>query len=252
VASKPLRFIHLNVCAQYFEGPTSMIKSRLIFGYLFSLMIMTSCIIYHPQTTDIPLISAKRDLRLDAGISILPSVHATISYGLTNKISLQTFGSLGFDDRYYFQGATGIFKKYDDQKIMELYGGFGYGYGRAYRDANPGDLLGNYQVYFLQLNYGKIDCKFANMDYGFGLKTGFLHSDLIDKNYYHFYSETGPFTTYKDNSLLIEPNLFVRLGGERLRFNIKLGGCWINKFTHTSKGFPYSFINLGLGLNYRL
>ena len=66
-------YLYDNVCAQYFDRPTSMIKSRLIFGYLFSLMIMTSCIIYHPQTTDIPLISAKRDLRLDAGISILPS-----------------------------------------------------------------------------------------------------------------------------------------------------------------------------------
>ena len=113
------------------------------------------------------------------GFLFYHQLHATISYGLTNKISLQTFGSLGPDDRYYFQGAAGIFKKYGDQKVMELYGGFGNGYGRAYRDANPGDLLGNYQVYFLQLNYGKIDCKFANMDYGFGLKTGFLHSDLI-------------------------------------------------------------------------
>lgn len=90
------------------------------------------------------------------------------------------------------------------------------------------------------------------MDYGFGLKTGFLHSNLTDKNYYHSYSETGTFTTYEDNSLLIEPSIFLRLGGERLKFNIKLGGCWINKFTHTDKGLPYSPINLGLGLNYRL
>ena len=215
-------------------------------------MIITSCIVYHPQTTDIPLISEKKDLRLDAGISIVPSAHMTISYGLTDKIAVQTFGSIGSDDRYYFQGAAGIFKKSDNQKVIEFYSGFGYGYGSAYRDANPGDLYGNYQLYFVQFNYGKIDCKFANMDYGFGLKTGYLHSNLTDYNYYQFYSETGPFTTYKDNSLLIEPNVFVRFGGERLKFNIKLGGCWINKFTHTDKGLPYSSINLGLGLNYRL
>jgi hypothetical protein len=228
-----------------------MINRLLIFGLLIVLLIMTSCIVYHPQAIDIPLISEKNDLRIDAGISIVPSAHATVSYGLTDKIALQAFGSLGSDERYYFQGAAGIFRKYDNQKVIELYGGFGYGYGSAYRDANPGDLYGDYQQYFLQVNYGKIDCKFANMDYGFGIKAGLLHSNLTDYNYYDFYSETGPFTTYVDNSLLIEPNMFLRLGGENLKFNIKLGSCWINKFTHTDQGLPYSFINLGLGLNYR-
>lgn len=228
-----------------------MIYRLITYGFLIFSMIMTSCIVYHPQAIDIPLISEKNDLRIDAGISILPSAYATISYGLTDKIAIQTYGSIGSDERYYFQGAVGTYKKYDNQKILELYSGFGYGYGSAYNDANPGDLYGDYQQYFLQFNYGKIDCKFANMDYGFGLKAGLLHSNLIDYNYYDWTSETGPFMTYHDNSLLIEPNMFLRLGGEKLKFNIKLGSCWINKFTHTDKGFPYSFINLGLGLNYR-
>src|SRR5690606_29025621 len=168
-----------------------MINRLLIFGLLIVLLIMTSCIVYHPQAIDIPLISEKNDLRIDAGISIVPSAHATVSYGLTDKIALQAFGSLGSDERYYFQGAAGIFRKYDNQKVIELYGGFGYGYGSAYRDANPGDLYGDYQQYFLQVNYRKIDCKFANMDYGFGIKAGLLHSNLTDYNYYDFYSETG-------------------------------------------------------------
>ena len=227
-----------------------MMSKKIIFGFLIALM-MTSCIVYHPQTIDIPLIDKKNDLRIDAGISLVPSVHATVSYGLTDKIAVQTFGSIGSDDRYYFQGAIGYFKDLGNKKVMELYSGFGYGYGSAYKDANPGDLYGDYQQYFLQINYGKIDCKFANMDYGIGLKAGLLHTNLTDYNYYHFYSETGPFTTYVDNSLLIEPNMFLRLGGERLKFNIQLGSCWINKFSHTDKGLPYSFLNLGLGLNYR-
>jgi hypothetical protein len=49
---------------------------------------MSSCIVYQTQTTDIPLISEKHDLRVDAGVSIVPSVHATISYGLTDKIGI--------------------------------------------------------------------------------------------------------------------------------------------------------------------
>jgi len=86
-----------------------MINRLLIFGLLIVLLIMTSCIVYHPQAIDIPLISEKNDLRIDAGISIVPSAHATVSYGLTDKIALQAFGSLGSDERYYFQGAAGIF-----------------------------------------------------------------------------------------------------------------------------------------------
>jgi len=224
---------------------------KISYGFLVSLM-MTKCVVYHPQAIDIPMICKKKDLKLDAGVSLIPSAHATISYGLTGKIAVQTFGSIGPDDRYYFQGAVGSFKNAGNQRVMEFYSGFGYGYGSSYIDANPGNLYGDYQLFFVQFNYGRINCEFANTDYGFGLKTGYLHSDLTDHNYYDFYSVTGPFTTYQDNSLLMEPTVFVRLGGERLKFNIKLGGCWINKFTHRDKWIPYSFINLGLGLTYKL
>ncbi len=212
---------------------------------------MSHCIVYHPMMSDIPLISEKHDTRLDAGISSVASANATISYGLTDIIAIQGFGSLRPDNEYYVQVAAGLYKNIGNNKIFELYSGLGYGYGDAYKDANPGNLYGNYQIYFLQFNYGKIDSKFANMDYGFGLKAGLLHSSMIDHNYYNRTSETGPFVTYHDNSLLVEPNLFLRLGGEKLKFNIKLGSCWLQKFTHTDKRLPYSFINLGLGLNYR-
>ena len=230
---------------------SNMNTKILINGFLIAMM-MTSCIVYHPQTADIPLINEKKDLRIDAGISIVPSAHATISYGLTDKIAVQTFGSIGSDERYYFQGAAGLYKNLENHKVMELYGGFGYGYGSAYKDANPGDLYGNYQLYFLQYNYGKIASELSNLEIGFGIKSGYLHSNLTDKNYYDWNSETGPFNIYKDDSFLIEPTGFIRLGGEKLKFSIKLGSCWIYKFTNTDRNLPYSYLNLGLGVNYRL
>jgi hypothetical protein len=223
----------------------------LTFGFLISIM-MSSCIVYHTQTTDIPLISEKNDLRVDAGISIIPSAHATISYGLTDKIAIQGFGSIGSDDRYYFQGAIGIYKKYDNQKVMELYSGFGYGYGSAYIDANPGDLYGDYQLYFGQLNYGRIASETSNVEIGFGIKTGYLHSNLTDRNYYDWISENGPYKTYHDKSLLFEPVGFIKIGGDKLKFSIKLGGTMIFKFTNTDHRLPYGYVNLGFGINYRL
>ncbi len=227
-------------------------KNRLIiFGFLISLM-MSSCIVYHPMTTDIPLISEKNDLRIDAGISIVPSANATVSYGLTDKIAIQGSGSIGADDRYYFQAATGLYKNKGDNKIFELYGGFGYGYGNAYKDANPGNLLGDYQLYFGQANFGKISSNSSNFETGFGIKAGYLHSNLTDKNYYDWTSETGPFKIYHDESILFEPVGFIRFGGHRLRMSVKLGGTLIYKFTNTDKNLPYSYLNLGIGLNYRL
>lgn len=70
-------------------------------------------------------------------------------------------------------------------------------------------LSGNYQLYFVQLNWGKNTTELRKIDWGLGIKTGFFHSNLTDVNYYSIYSpETGPFTINKDNSILIEPFFF--------------------------------------------
>ncbi|MBN1183863.1 MAG: hypothetical protein JXB49_16340 [Bacteroidales bacterium] len=89
------------------------------------------------------------------------------------------------------------------------------------------------------------------MDYGFGLKAGLLHSNMTDHNFYDYYLETEHYKIHHVNSLLFEPNMILRFGGEKLKFNINLGTCLIRKLRLTDKGLPYSFINLGLGLNYR-
>ena len=214
------------------------------------IVLVTSCI-YQPYLADVPLISEKKDLRIDGGISMI-TASATVSYGLTKEISLQTFGSLGSDDKYYVQGAAGYFKNFGDYKIMEIYGGFGYGYGDAFRSSMPGDLYGDYQLYFTQFNFGKIKMESSKIEIGFGIKSGYFHSSLIDRNYYSWTGENGPYIQYHDDSFLIEPTVFLRLGGEHLKLSIKFGGCWIHKFTNIDKYLPYSKFNVGLGLNYRL
>lgn len=228
-----------------------MKNKLLIFGFLISLTT-SSCIVYHPMMSDIPLISEKNDLRIDAGLSTAVSGNATISYGITDKIAIQGFGSFRPDNGYYAQAATGLYKNRGNNRIFELYSGFGYGYGDAYKDANPGNLFGDYQLYFGQANFGKIASNTSNLETGFGIKVGYLHSNLTDENYYSWVSNSGPFKTYHDESVLFEPVVFLRFGGNKLRINIKLGGTLIYKFTNTDKKLPYSKLNLGIGLNYRL
>jgi hypothetical protein len=226
-------------------------KTRLILLGFLLILFITSCTVYQPLITDIPLISKKNELRVDVGVSIAPSANATISYGLTDKIAIQAYANTHEEDSYCIQGAIGYFKDLGKNKIMEIYGGYGYGYGDAYKDANPGNLMGNYQSYFAQFNFGKVNGRFAHLDYGFGVKTGLLHSNLTDKNFYeNTYPENLTYLTYKDNSLLLEPTGFIRFGGEKLKVNFKLGGCWMYKFTNADKYFPYSHINFGIGLNY--
>ena len=219
--------------------------------YLSVLLVsvMTGCV-YQPHLPDIPLISEKNDLRIDAGVSVI-AASATVSYGLADNLSVQTFGSLGPDGKYYLQGAAGYYRNLRNFKIMEVYGGFGYGYGYAYKDANPGNLNGNYQLYFTQINYGRIRSESSGIEIGLGLKTGYLHSDLVDHNYYSWTGENS-YIQYHDESFLIEPAGFIRLGGEHLKFSIKLGGCLVYKFTNRDKHLPYTKINIGIGLNYRL
>ena len=225
--------------------------TKLILGFITSC-IMTSCIVYHPHTTDIPLISEKNDLRIDAGISLIPSAHATVSYGLTEKMALQGYGSIGADERHYFQLATGLYKNKANNRILELYGGFGYGYGDAYKSSTGGSLQGDYQLYFGQINYGKIANEKSNFEIGLGVKSGYLHSNLTDIYYFDLSPNATKFKVYHDESILFEPVGFIRMGGGRLKFSIKIGGTIIYKFTNTNRNFPYSYLNLGLGLNYRL
>ncbi|MCJ7448605.1 MAG: hypothetical protein MUO72_13025 [Bacteroidales bacterium] len=206
------------------------------------------------------MIKAKNDLRIDAGVSVFPLAHATISYGLTNKFALQAFGSFGATDRYYFHLAPGLYRDFGNNRVMEMYGGFGYGHGNAHEinysddiwdDNNPPSrLYGNYQVYFLQFNLGKYEQTSKHLDYGFGIKTGYFHSNLTDINYYTYSSENGPFPTYRESSLLIEPILFFRTGGERVKFSFKVGLSRVLTLSNPDNYVPTPIINLGLGINF--
>ena len=76
----------------------------------------------YPHLTDVPLINKKGDTRFSGGVTIpAPSAHITVSHGLTDKIAIQTSGSIGGDYSYDIQGAVGLFKNMQNQDVIELY-----------------------------------------------------------------------------------------------------------------------------------
>jgi hypothetical protein len=233
-------------------------RKNLIICLLSSLFLI-GCAVYHPQTTDIPLIDHKGDLRIDVGASVIPSAHSTISYGLTNKIALQSYGSIGVEDRYYFQFSPGLYKCVN-KKVIELYSGFGMGHANTVKnplsnlpEAIKQSLFGNYQIYFVQFNWGKNTTESKKLDWGLGLKTGLFHSNLTDGNYYSIYSpETGPFTTNIDNSILVEPIFCLRSGNEKAKFTYKFAFTKIIKLDNPDNIIPAPMINMSLGVNFKI
>lgn len=98
------------------------------------MVIFISSCVYYPQLVDIPLVSEEKELKIDAGISYVPSINASASYGLTDKIAVQAFGRIY--GVYYIKGAVGYYKNFSKNNIFELYIGSGYGYGNAYKFKN--------------------------------------------------------------------------------------------------------------------
>lgn len=217
------------------------------FHLLLLLFPLSGCL-FHPQMADIPLISEKKELRIDAGVSFIPAAQATVSYGLTNKIAIQGFANFG-PDEYYLQAATGLYKKRNVNQVLEAYGGFGYGYADLFSTETGGSLIGDFQTYFTQVNYGKIADEDSNFEAALSLKTGYLQTNLTDDFFYNIDTSNG---TYQGNNLLIEPAGQIRLGGKKFKLNIKLAYNYLYKLNNPSIKTPYSKFNFGIGLNYNL
>ena len=218
---------------------------------LFLSLILNSCGVYLPQSSDIPLINKKNDLRIDAGVSTIGTAGtATVSYGVSNNLAVQGYGTIHTNDRYFFHGALGYYKNLKNRNVMEIYGGFGKGYGFSNNHDTQTDISGNYQTYFAQFNFGKIGGKTSLWDFGISMKPGLLHSNLVQETLLLDGSGSVISTPMTGNNFFVEPSLFTRVGGEHVKLSIKLGGLYVRN--SENRHFPYFLINLGVGLNFRL
>ncbi len=152
-----------------------------------AIMLLSSCAAYYPQTVDIPLIKEKGDVRLDAGCFFPLDFHGlanfgghtTISVGLTNMVAVQGYASGDVLGRSHIQGALGLFKGFANKTVIEMYGGYGYGAGLESGDRDN-KQNNNYHLAFTQFNIGRTDLGSLHIDYGLGLKGGYLHNNLVE------------------------------------------------------------------------
>ncbi|MCL2683477.1 MAG: hypothetical protein FWE63_08395 [Bacteroidales bacterium] len=197
---------------------------------------LNSCVAYYPQVVDIPLIEKKGDLRINAGLATpasFLSAHGTVSYGLTNTIATQVYGSIDLYSRYNIQGAVGYFKKLKSENIIELYGGYGYG-----NSFDFGDEYFNNHLVFAQFNIGKTNQGKLNLDYGFSLKGGHLYVDYIK-----------PWCIPRSASgLMLEPSAFFRFGSERM----KVGFQFNYLYTKIVEDIHYLPFSVGMSVNFNI
>jgi len=204
------------------------------------LALLTGCATYYPQVVDVPLIKEKGDLRINAGASWSPSVHATVSYGATEIMAVQMYGSYDLIDRFHLQGALGLYKRFDNNAVIELYGG--YGYGNRFAQYNDKIQLTNrdYHFPFVQFNIGKSDNVSVNVEYGLGLKAGYLNTYLLSS------SDFSP--SYRYNDWVVEPCVFFRFG-KKVKMNVMFKYAFPMTNVISSDYYSFNNINVGLGVN---
>ena len=124
-----------------------MKRIYLTLGMMAMLFLVPSCVMYHPQSVDVPLINHKEDLRVDAAFSLTvlglqPALNATVSYGFTDWNAAQFHVNWNGMKSFYVQPAVGAYKPFGGHFVLEGYAGYGFGYS-CYTKSDNGDVFGS-------------------------------------------------------------------------------------------------------------
>lgn len=241
-------------------------KTKWLFFWPLALAV-ASCSVYHPQSVDIPLLREKGEVKVDASLStacnVVPfpssaGVSSTVSYAANDWLAVQGFADYDFDKGGYLQGAVGAYRPFENS-VLE--GFLGYGYGMADFEQHSNNKMrivhGNYQQVFGQLNFGFTDLTRANIDVGLGVKVGdFIPS--VNRTEYRYESDDFDYQhqgevvgqkQFKDPFLFCEPQLFIRMGSEKVKFSIKMGAGISNMENQVD---IMDMFNIGAGVTFKL
>ena len=211
--------------------------------------MLTGCAMYYPQLADIALIDHKGDTRVSASLTG-GNVGATITTGLTNHMAVQLTGNVRWDEANYLHGALGYYNRIDNFCI-EGYLGLGSGYANNHHKPDPSiSAHGRYVIPFAQVNLGWRDLTKAHIDCGMAFKYGYYVPHIT-----HYTIRYNPETnageevvdTYLTTNRVIEPQAFFRIGGEKVKFNLQIGFCYLDKMSRkTISGYNPLAISTGI------
>lgn len=214
-------------------------------------LLFTSCIMYHPQAVDIPLIRHKNDLQIEGAFSITPlgfspAINATTTYGFNEWGAIQGHINWNGQKNFYLQTAFGSYLPIKKYYVIEGYVGYGFGYSYFSNDNSDNinstrKYSGIYHSPFLQFNTGWVGLAKEHIDLGIGIKSSCFVPNFseIKKNDEVLY--------HKKICPLIEPQIFIRFGGKKLKCSLQAGYC-----SFFEKGtFIYDPFNVSIGISYK-
>ena len=230
-------------------------RSLVLTAMVASTLALTGCgmvsPMYSPQLAEVPLIAHRGDTRASVAVKGIMGLDATLSTGITNHLALQLYGSVHDEERFYHHTALGYYTS-GDHFAVEGYLGLGYGHGHV-MDLNDGTFVrGTYMLPFAQVNLGWRNLSKAHIDCGIALKYGRFFP-IFDISQDHYDLETDSwYTTYEYSSTrnqLIEPQVFFRIGGERVKYSLQIG---YSRFLTNDNALYHSPLTIAMGATFFL
>lgn len=229
-------FIHAMKKRTFRQSAVFSTVTVLVVAFLFA-----SCIAYRPQVVEMPLIHEKGELQVNGSIGLsVPFgdgyIGATASYGATEWLAVQAHANWNGSAGGYGQVATGAFKSWKNA-VLEGYIGYGYG-GNNWNDKNNGRMFtARYHLPFAQADFGWAGLANGHIDLGVGVKAGCMLPNIVNTK---SATESTPESVMRSTSpvALLEPQLFFRVGGKRLKWTLNVGYCHL--WGDGSNGEPFA------------
>ena len=218
----------------------------------------TSCVVYHPHPTDIPLLSEQGQWDVDANISmsapllVSPAINASVAYAPVNMLGLQAAASFTDVKDCHFQVAAGTWQTFG-LAVLECY--VGYAHGRSYNDTvsnlyhNTYYVDGYYNMPFSQINFGWKGLADNTIDVGFGLKGGLLNPhwnkiEMLDDG------TEALAELHEEPHFLLEPQLMFRVGGEKIKISFNIMYAFLSNWPTENNYFNYERFGGGVGIHF--
>jgi len=127
---------------------------------------------------------------------------------------------------------------------MRFYASIGFDrgiyYGNGYYNTRMFKVRDDYHLAFAQFNIGQTGLGAKHIDYGLGLRGGYL--------FCNFEEPVNLKDVHKKNGWMVEPTVFFRFGGRKVKFCTKVTYLWTQTL---SKDFYYP-LSVSMGVNFSL
>lgn len=197
------------------------------FTVVLLLVFLTGCSsIYMPSVPNTPMLTTQGEIAAGAHISLKGNFNFNSAYAISNHFAVIANGASMSNERdkkdikhKAIEFGAGYFDTFgpDNNRILEIYGGFGSGKSeRLFREFNNDDLLigtdlqkSKYDKKFIQVNYSskkKDNLRLFGTSFGLNFGTALRMSFVKTNDFYR----NGVLQPNEDN-IFIEPVFFTRM-----------------------------------------